>query len=728
MRRSLVMVAVLAASAMPRWQEAAPLGPRRAAAQEALVLGGGGARGLAHAGVVAGLDSLGIDPGIVAGASMGAIIGALYASGREPGEIRKLVERRDWNALFAPRAMFVGPDAAPLVPLLRWPVGTRRPGLQQGLVPDIGINRELVRLLFDAQVRSGGEFDRMPRRFRVVATDLRTGEEVVLGRGDLARLVRASMAVPGVFAPVEWQGRWLVDGGIAAYLPIATARSLGAKEVIAADVLAPPPGLEGLSMVDLGTRALRMIIVNTAPDSARADYLIVPDIPQGMSGASFPRDAATLIRLGLQATLATLGTVTPSRRVHRSLPPPPTGFSELVVRAPEPGIAALTRDAVGDAVTGPYRPRAVLDALDAVYASGLADAVWAYAEPVPGDTARPRLRVDVVPSPVTTLLAAAGYDTDRGARVWAGVRRRLGTPVPIELTGAAGIQELDRWASAGARAVLPTIPRFGAEGGGYVRAAEVREFDAAGGIAAEREVLRAGGRLGVAYRSMGPALRALVEGRAEWVREEGGADGVSWGPRMEVGASGPDTDPVGVPALLELEARVGDFRYARARARGSVRGSVGPVRVAALADVAWVGDFAWGESSTGLPGGIPIPSADSAFARRGRAAGGEAPMDVWPALGGSPGVPGLRWGERRSPAVAVAGLDVAVPVVMEGFLRLQLRAGAGGERPADWGREPWIGGAHVGLVWSTPFGPLGGGVGYATTGDWRVDVGVGPSF
>ncbi len=722
-RRMLLLLAMPAALAAPRAGVVPGAGAAAATGQEALVLSGGGARGLAHAGVVAGLDSLGIEPAIVTGASMGAIIGALYASGRDPAEIRALMQRRDWMRLFAPGAVFIGPDAAPLHPLLRWPMGTRRPGLEQGLVPDRGINREMVRLLFDAQVRARGDFDRFPRRYRVVTTDLSTGSSLVLGRGDLARLVRGSMAVPGAFAPVEWRGRWLVDGGIADNLPIQVARDLGATTVIAVDVIRPSPSLEGLTMVDLGTRALRLLILNTAPDSVRADFLVLPDIPQGMSAASFPRDAGPLIRLGLRATLATLGPAASALRsgapAWRALPPPPAGFAGVDVHAPEPGIAGMARDALAGAVRGPYDPDAVFAAADALYASGLVDAVWAYVDPSDpsADAPRPRLRVDVTPAPVTTLLGSAGYDTDRGGRVWAGVRHRLASMAPAELTAAAAVQELEQWITGSARLVLPRAPRVDLEVGGFGRITDVRRFGPGGAIAGEQRVRRAGGRVGLGYRRVSPEVRALAEARVEWVREDGGGEGVVWGPRLELGDAGAAIDPVGVPALVEMEARAGAFRYARARARGSLRDQVGPLRVAALADLTWVGDLPGGGSPSGGAGG-----------QTGAAAGGHAAVDAWPALGGGDGVPGLRWGERRAPAVLVAGLDVACPVALEGFLRFQLRAGAAAERPSGWTGDAWIGGVRAGLVWSTPFGPLGGGLGYATSGDWRVDVGIGPSF
>lgn len=671
------------------------LGAGPAAAQDALVLGGGGARGLAHAGVVEALDQLGIDPDIVAGTSMGAIIGALYAAGYAPAEIRATIERRDWAALFAPEPVFPGPDAIAWHPVLRIGLGARPTGVGDGLVPDVGINRTFTRLLFDAQARIQGDFDALPRRFRAVATDLATGEAVVLAHGDLARAARASMAVPGVFAPVLWEGRSLVDGGIADYLPVSVARAMGADSVVAVDVIRPPAELGAADALNLGQRALRLLIANTVPAGVRPEIAVYPAIDPGMSAAAFPRDASTLIRLGREATLAAVPASDAPVR-DRALPEPPEGFSELVVRAQEPGLEAMARRAFADAVRGPYDPAAVLAAVDAVYASGLAEGVWPWVERGP-DPARPRLRVDVVPPPPTTLLAAAGFDTDRGGRVWAGLRHRLVTPLPVELNAAAGAHDLEQWGGVSGRIVAPTFPRHGLELGGYGRITDVRVFDEDGHVAGELEVRRAGGRLALGYRQLDPAARALLEVRVEGIDEENGRRGAAWGPRLRIAAPVPAVGPVGVAPLLEADARFGDFRYVRVRARGSVGWAAGPVLLAAVAD--------------------------------GTAVDVDAPADVWPALGGDDGMPGLRWGERRRPARAIAGLDTAVPIPLEGYLRLQLRAGSATERAEDWtDPDAWMTGARLSAFWGTPFGPVTAGVGYGSTGDWRADLALGPVF
>src|SRR5690606_4693814 len=155
----------------------------------------------------------------------------------------------------------VGHARTTLRPLLSFGVGDDAV-VFGGLVPDAGINRRLVQLLFDAGARARGDFDRLPRRYRAVTADLRDGTAVSLGSGDLARAVRASMAVPGAFSPIVIDGRTLVDGGIADNLPTAEARALGARHIIASDVLLPELEEMPTSRVAIGIRALRLLIEN----------------------------------------------------------------------------------------------------------------------------------------------------------------------------------------------------------------------------------------------------------------------------------------------------------------------------------------------------------------------------------------------------------------------------------------------------------------------------------
>jgi NTE family protein len=174
-------------------------------------LGAGSARGFAHIGVLKALDQAGIKPDVVVGCSAGALIGAFVAGGFTPWQI-EAVALRARDADFAD-----------------FTTGNRR-GL---LVGDL-----LARFVNDSL--NNARIENMPLIYAAVATDLRTGELVMLRNGPVGDAVRASCSIPGVFIPRELNGRELVDGGLVAPLPVRTARSLGCDVVIAVDVGARP--------------------------------------------------------------------------------------------------------------------------------------------------------------------------------------------------------------------------------------------------------------------------------------------------------------------------------------------------------------------------------------------------------------------------------------------------------------------------------------------------------
>ena len=205
-----------------------------------LVLAGGGAKGAAHVGVLKVLEEMHIPIDYVAGTSMGSIIGGLYASGMSPQEIERAIEKIDWKNVFKDepnredRSFRRKQDDALYV-------FKAKPGFNKGKVElplayihgqkfDLELNR------LTAPVNAINDFDKLPIPFRAVATDLETGKEVDLKSGNLARALRASMAVPGAFDPVDIDGKLLVDGGISNNVPVSVARAMGADIVIVSDL------------------------------------------------------------------------------------------------------------------------------------------------------------------------------------------------------------------------------------------------------------------------------------------------------------------------------------------------------------------------------------------------------------------------------------------------------------------------------------------------------------
>ena len=198
-------------------------------ARTALVLSGGGAKGLAHIGVLRVLDSLGVRPDLVVGSSMGAIVGGMYASGYSGRQIDSLARSLPIANLFrtyqprAPRSL------GPVQPLVVWEQGDRRFNLQNAAVAETEVNALVNAAMLRGNLLARGNFDSLPIPFRAVATDLSDRSVVVLGSGDLARAVRASFAIPLVFAPESLDGRILADGGLVANIPVAAARAAGAE-------------------------------------------------------------------------------------------------------------------------------------------------------------------------------------------------------------------------------------------------------------------------------------------------------------------------------------------------------------------------------------------------------------------------------------------------------------------------------------------------------------------
>ena len=237
MRCPLLALVLLVALAGPASsQECAP-GPT------ALVLSGGGAKGLAHIGVLRVLDSLGIVPDLVVGTSMGAIVGALYASGYSGAEIDSLAITTPLTRLFTTYAPRTPRVLAPLPALVVWERGPRGFALQRAAVREPEANALLNAGLLRGNLIARGDFDSLPIPYRAVATDLERFLPVVLDTGDLARAVRASAAIPLLFAPERVGAAYLGDGGLSANIPVGIARRTGAARIIVSDATEPQPGL-----------------------------------------------------------------------------------------------------------------------------------------------------------------------------------------------------------------------------------------------------------------------------------------------------------------------------------------------------------------------------------------------------------------------------------------------------------------------------------------------------
>jgi NTE family protein len=269
-----------------------------------LVLSGGGARGAAHVGVLKVIEELRVPIDAVAGTSMGAIVGGLYASGMSAHEIERALTSVDWSDAFTDRTsrreLTFRRKQDDVNYLVRLPLGFKEGDfvLPKGLIQGQKLTQMLRGLTLPVSAVS--DFDKLPIPFRAVATDIETGRSVVLANGDLATVMRASMSAPGVFAPVTVDERLLVDGGLTANLPIDVARSMGVDVLIAVDVTYQLQRRDQLgTALEVSNQALAIMIRRDAERQretlAASDLVIDPPLGNA-SSADFGRVAEVIQR------------------------------------------------------------------------------------------------------------------------------------------------------------------------------------------------------------------------------------------------------------------------------------------------------------------------------------------------------------------------------------------------------------------------------------------------
>ncbi|MGU3349856.1 patatin-like phospholipase family protein [Pseudomonas monsensis] len=275
-----------------------------------LVLSGGAARGLAHIGVLKALEEQGIKIDAIAGTSMGAVVGGLYASGYKIDELEKLALNIDWQQALS--------DAPPRedVPfrrkqddrdfLVKQKLSFRDDGslgLPLGVIQGQNLALLLESLL--AHTSDTRNFDKLPIPFRAVATDIANGEKVVFRKGHLPQVIRASMSIPAVFAPVELDGRLLVDGGMTDNIPLDVAREMGVDVAIVVDIGTPLRNSKQLTtVVDVLNQSITLMTRRNSEEQLAAlkpsDVLIQPAL--AAFGVTDFGKAQDMIDAGYRAT------------------------------------------------------------------------------------------------------------------------------------------------------------------------------------------------------------------------------------------------------------------------------------------------------------------------------------------------------------------------------------------------------------------------------------------
>ena len=295
-----MFVGILSAAAEVQAGPAVPDGRPRIG----LVLSGGGARGMAHVGVIQVLEEMKIPIFCIAGTSMGAIVGGLYAAGMSPADMEKFVTSMEWNEAFKdkppPSEMPFRrkQDAADY--LIDFDLGYQdgKFTIPKGLLQGQNLNLILKSLLIHTE--GIDDFNKLNIPFRAVATDIETGDAVILDKGELVKAIRASMSIPALFAPVEIDGRILVDGGIANNLPVDIARQMGADVVIVVDISTELSHRDHLTTSVAITSQLTSIMVQRNTQAQirtlrERDVLIRPEMGDIGSGDFFKAPEAVAV-------------------------------------------------------------------------------------------------------------------------------------------------------------------------------------------------------------------------------------------------------------------------------------------------------------------------------------------------------------------------------------------------------------------------------------------------
>jgi len=269
-----------------------------------LVLSGGGARGVAHVGVLKVLQELRIPVDFVAGTSMGSLVGGIYAAGMSPDEMEKRIGAINWSAIFRDN-----PERKDIpwrqkrddfTSLFGLELGLRDGKLLVPLGTVAGYKFEFLMTDFVGLEagRSQKDFDSLPIPYRAVAMDLQNGDMKVFDRGYLVKAMRASMSIPAAFAPVEIDGHFYVDGGMVRNLPIDVARKAGCEIVIAVNLGTPPLRIDQItSSVSVALQAVNLMTEQNVKASlgelTEKDILVLPKLGE-FSSSDFTNVMRTL--------------------------------------------------------------------------------------------------------------------------------------------------------------------------------------------------------------------------------------------------------------------------------------------------------------------------------------------------------------------------------------------------------------------------------------------------
>ncbi|PYP11533.1 MAG: hypothetical protein DMD56_06470 [Gemmatimonadetes bacterium] len=324
-----------------------------------VALSGGAARGLAHIGVLKVLEEAGVPVDVITGTSMGSVVGGLYAVGYTAAQLDTIVTTEDWYRLLTDpvdrRDLAVERKFTEDHYLLTLPIHRGGIKLPKSVVPGQRISQLLTGLTWSAHAIR--DFRALPIPFAAVATDLETSKAVVLDHGFLPDAIRASMALPSVFSPVELADTAFIDGGVVRNLPAQDARVLGADVLICSDVTDPlEPRDSIISLVDVLVQSVSFRVWDSeAEQRSKCDVLILPEV-RGFSTFGFARARDVIARgeAAARAALPGIAAALAKRRVSRR-----AGAPRSPVIEPESVLVTSVRFDPPDLVPGGFLARAL---------------------------------------------------------------------------------------------------------------------------------------------------------------------------------------------------------------------------------------------------------------------------------------------------------------------------------------------------------------------------------
>jgi NTE family protein len=600
---------------------------------------------------------------------MGAVVGALYASGYTGRELDSLSRVAPLAALFRTYQPFAPRSLGALQPLVLWEQGDRGFSLQSASVVEAEASALVNAAMLRGNLLARGDFDSLPIPFRAVATDLARREPVVMKSGDLAQAVRASAAVPLLFAPERRDGRFLSDGGLSANIPIAVARGAGAERVIVVDATEHPrDSVEAYSPLVVADRLVQFLFQQRPDSLHRGDLFIRPDV-DGFSSLNFSRRSIErLLARGAGAA----DSVLPRLECRVATAPPPirplptrltrvtidsANASERLALTRLLGLTAGKPDTLDfDLLLERVRTLATIsDAYESVWLNptGAGDSV----------------ELDLALKRSARRVAGLGlaYDNELGGRMWAGLVDRQLLNRAIEGSAALFLGELRRELALGLRRNYqvgrqlfnPTLTvRLASE--------DVRRFDSHG-----EEIAKADTREGVGFagieRPLAPGWDFAFGAEARTWDEPGRENRSTLGGVIRATGA---TRQRGRVLLAEAEWT---GMYQRAVFDGTLTAKVGLVRILPRLRLGW-GD--------GIPLQLGFP------------------------LGGEDGFPGYHIGERRGDREAMGSLLFIVPIKGPLLGRLQLAVGGTDASSPRFAGGGWVAGVRAGVGAETPVGPV----------------------